>query len=158
MFICSLRLHKRYTVMNDGSFQGPKGDKGPCGMSNSGSEGSFKESQNRSSGWLRNRSSILYVHLDQPHQGRCSEGYSWLIQNHLVFCLDPHCPWLVHLPCDKDQQEQMPCLAGIPQKGSMAWQPKAFKGSFHSSASHTSKYLNSQSEHKDPVSSWQVQI
>lgn len=154
MFICSLRLHTRYTDLNDGLFQGPRGDRGPCGMSNPGSEGSFTENQNRSSRWLRNRSSIW----PQAHQGRRSEGYSRLIQNHLAFCLEPHCPRLVHLPCDEDQQEQMPCLESFPQKGCVAWQPQAFDGSFRSRAFHTSKCFHSPSQHKNPISSWQFQI
>lgn len=70
----------------------------------------------------------------------------------------PHYPWLVHLLCDKDQQEQMPCLAGIPQQGRVAWQPQAFKEASVLVLDKLPKYLNSHSEHENPVSSWQFQI
>ena len=73
-------------------------------------------------GWGTGQASCMCI-WPQPHQGRWSEGYSRLIQNHLVFCLGLHCPRLVHLSCDEDRQEQMPCLESFPQKGSVAWQP-----------------------------------
>ena len=136
----------------------PKGTRAHVGCPIQGvKEASRKTRTAAQDGWETGQASCRCI-WPQSHQGRCSEGYSRLIQSHLVFHLDPHYPWLVHLLCDKDQQEQMPCLAGIPQQGSVAWQPQAFKGSFRSSAWHTSKYLNSHSEHENPVSSWQFQI